>query len=255
VDRIEFQPIGFFCCDNTQRVEAPRQATLAPNSCGYVQLHSSIPLSVLEDLEGFERIWLIYHFHQNSTWKPLVRPPRGAEKKRGVFATRSPYRPNAIGMSCVRLEKMDGHKIWCQEHDLLNGTPILDIKPYVELSDRFDQTRQGWLENLVEYSVDFSRQSQEKVKWLEEKLGKNLFDLIKNQLSFEPTNSKIKRVEKCGEYFCLSYRTWRFDFELTQGTVSLVDLRSGYSSAELLSQDDPYQDKDIHRLFLESFPL
>ena len=97
----------------------------------------------LRGLEGFSHLWLIWEFSQarRQGWSPTVRPPRlGGNKRMGVFATRSPFRPSPIGLSCVRLERVqlsgpEGPVIWVSGADLLDGTPILDIKPYLPYAD------------------------------------------------------------------------------------------------------------------------
>ena len=97
----------------------------------------------LRGLEGFSHLWLIWEFSQarRQEWSPTVRPPRlGGNKRMGVFATRSPFRPNPIGLSCVKLKRVElsgpeGPRIWVTGADLLDGTPILDIKPYIPYAD------------------------------------------------------------------------------------------------------------------------
>src|SRR4051812_38191220 len=107
---ITLEPIGTFKASSKYPYEARRQAAAdSENSFGEIHLQAGRDFEqALEDLEGFERIWIIYQFHQNPEWKPKVMPPRGPRIKRGVFATRAPYRPNALGMSCVRLVKVEG---------------------------------------------------------------------------------------------------------------------------------------------------
>jgi tRNA (adenine37-N6)-methyltransferase len=121
------KPIGTFFAESKYPYEARRQAVDASHSLGEIRLNSGMGFEqAVEDLEGFERIWIIYQFHHNSEWKPKVMPPRGPRIRRGVFATRAPYRPNALGMSCVRLVKVDGLRVIVEGHDLLDGTPVLD---------------------------------------------------------------------------------------------------------------------------------
>ena len=103
-------------------------------------------------LEGFERIWLIWHFHQalRDGWSPTVRPPRlGGNQRVGVFATRSPFRPNALGLSAVRLDGIEEHPdlgpvLHVSGADLADGTPIFDIKPYVPYADSYPDSRGGF---------------------------------------------------------------------------------------------------------------
>ena len=105
-------------------------------------------------LEGFDRIWLIWQFHQalRQEWSPTVRPPRlGGNQRVGVFATRSPFRPNALGLSAVKLERIEYHPelgpvLHVAGADLVDGTPIFDIKPYVPYADSFPDSRGGFVD-------------------------------------------------------------------------------------------------------------
>lgn len=98
----------------------------------------------LRDLEGFDRLWLIYQFDRASEVQLVVRPYLDTTV-RGVFATRSPARPNHIGISMVRLLTVEGSRLHVADVDMLDGTPLLDIKPYVPAFDSFEQSRAGWL--------------------------------------------------------------------------------------------------------------
>ena len=97
----------------------------------------------LRDLEGMERVWLLWWFHRAESWRPLVLPPRGPSQRRGVFSTRSPHRPNPIGMTPARLLGIEGLRLLLGPCDLLEGTPILDIKPYVPAYDAFPESAAG----------------------------------------------------------------------------------------------------------------
>lgn len=246
------EPIGTFFADSKYPYEARRQAS-ADNSLGEIRLNPGFE-QALEDLEGFERLWIIFQFHHNSEWKPKVMPPRGPRIKRGVFATRAPYRPNALGLSCVRLIKVEGLRVIIEGHDLLDGTPILDIKPYLPYADAFPEAKVGWLEDIEssKWRVDFATKAETQIKWLEEKGVSQLHDFIKAQLEFDPLDHKRKRVEKQQEAYRLSYRTWRADFSVDQETRTILieSIQSGYSEADLSKLEDPYEDKDLHREFV-----
>ncbi len=100
----------------------------------------------VKDLEGFERIWLLYNFDRASEPQLVVKPYLDPQHPHGIFATRSPARPNRIGMSAVRLLGIDGHVLRVAGVDMLDGTPLLDIKPYLPAFDHFSVTRIGWYE-------------------------------------------------------------------------------------------------------------
>ena len=114
----------------------------------------------LSDLEGFSHIILLYHFHKIDKFKLTVKPFLD-DRAHGVFATRSPLRPSAIGFSIVKLLKIDGGKVFFEGADMLNGTPLLDIKPYVRQFDNRPEAVSGWLdrkdENLVKRTRSDSR--------------------------------------------------------------------------------------------------
>lgn len=144
-----FHPIGFLRSPYAQRIDAPHQPTVAPESGegeARLELASWIPEETLRDLEGFARIWILFLFHRSEGWAPTVKPPRGPRVKRGVFATRSPHRPNPIGLSAVELAGVEGRTLRLRGVDLLDGTPVLDIKPYVPYADAFPGIAAGWID-------------------------------------------------------------------------------------------------------------
>ncbi len=130
----------------------PRQSGLAGSLEGSVELCGEYAREeALRGLEGFDRIWLIWGFSANSHvgWSPTVRPPRlGGNKTVGVFASRSPFRPNPLGLSCVRLERIEGTRLIVRGADLMDGTPIYDIKPYVPYADAFPEAAGGFTDSV-----------------------------------------------------------------------------------------------------------
>jgi tRNA-Thr(GGU) m(6)t(6)A37 methyltransferase TsaA len=118
-----------------------------PEVTGRIEIHPEYR-DALRDLEGFERVWLLYVFHLNQGWKNLVTPPRGPRQKRGIFATRSPHRPSRLGMTCARLLGIEDGVLLVSEIDILDGTPIVDIKPYLPYADSFPDARYGWVEEV-----------------------------------------------------------------------------------------------------------
>ncbi|MBX3023080.1 MAG: tRNA (N6-threonylcarbamoyladenosine(37)-N6)-methyltransferase TrmO [Bdellovibrionales bacterium] len=255
------EPIGFFHTESKYPYEARRQAAVdEKNSLGEIRLHPDRGFEqALEDLEGFERIWIVYQFHHNNEWKPKVMPPRGPRVKRGVFATRAPYRPNALGLSCVHLLKVDGLRVVVAGHDLLDGTPVLDIKPYIPYADAFPDSRVGWLENIESerWLVEFNSQALQQMRWLEEHGVSQLQGFIKGQLEFDPLDHKRKRVEPHDNGYRLAYRTWRVGFQVNEEarTVQVESIHSGYSAEHLNAAVDPYEDKGLHRKFKEIWQI
>ena len=253
---VTLSPIGVFHTDVRYPGDAPRQATLARDATGTIQLLPRLGFEqALSDIQGFERIWLLFLFHHNNNWKPMTRPPR-SPRKVGVFACRSPYRPNPVGISAVRLTGIKGLAVSVQEHDLLDGTPILDIKPYIPYADSFPQARTGWLDDLSTPPFDLAipQRVAQQLAWLSTRGLPGLEQTIRHQLAENPTDGKRKRVTPNGEHWQLAYRTWRIDFTVSTDppVITLLNIRSGYTRDELHAPEDPYDDKTTHRAFLSS---
>ena len=130
----------------------PRQASLAPSLHAKIVFEPAYRVAeALRGLEGFSHIWLIWQFSESEGWSPTVRPPRlGGNVRMGVFATRSPFRPNPIGLSCVRLEaiaddNVNGRVLIVSGADLMDGTPIYDIKPYLPGVDAHPEATDGFV--------------------------------------------------------------------------------------------------------------
>lgn len=149
-----------------QKFGIPRQPGLVSAAKGVITFCDEFnDPNMLCGIEQFSHIWLIFQFHQtlNQGWKPTVRPPRlGGNKKLGVLATRSSFRPNGLGMSVVKLESVNANdnafELIVSGMDLLDGTPILDIKPYIPYSDSLDDAQAGYASDQPssEMSVEFS---------------------------------------------------------------------------------------------------
>lgn len=251
-----FEPIGYVRCSQKYRYEAPRQATLAENS-GIIELNPGMNFeTALSDLEGFDHIWVIFAFHLNDNWKPKVTPPvKGIKKRVGVFATRSPHRPNPIGMSCVRLTKVEGRKLHIENFDMLDGTPILDIKPYIGLSDSHLEASRGWLPDALpeEWSVEFSMKAHEQAEFISERSELDLERFCHVQLASEPHESERKRIRKTDGGYAIGCRTWSVFYSTDPDTCTIMvsDIRSNYLPEELEPDaEDIYHDKDLHRAFL-----
>ncbi|MGL4854663.1 MAG: tRNA (N6-threonylcarbamoyladenosine(37)-N6)-methyltransferase TrmO [Lentisphaeria bacterium] len=247
----QFQPIGFAKCSSKYKFEAPRQSSLADNS-GVIKLVPGINYKqVLDGLELFDRIWLIYSFHHNKNWKNMVMPPRGSRKV-GVFATRSPYRPNPIGMSCVKLDMIKDNKLYISDFDLLDETPILDIKPYISYCDSFPNAKTGWIptENL-QYNITNSELFKNQAIFVFNKTGYDIEQFCRVQLLENPTDCTRKRIKPNNDNdWILAYRTWRINYSVQNCHIMLNSITTGYSSDDLANSHDQYQDKCVHKEYL-----
>lgn len=255
---MEIEPIGTFRCAEQYPYDAARQGTAAQDNTGRVVLREEQNFEqALQDLDAFSHIWLIFQFHHNTDWKPVVQPPRGPRKV-GVFASRAPYRPNAIGLSCVRLLKIAGRTLHVADHDLLDGTPILDIKPYIPYADAVPEASSGWLAEVEGpgWDVSFTAETRDRVQWLESNGVACLEAFLKQQLAHDPFNRKRKRVKHIAEEeWEIAYRTWRAHFtaDRKNGRLCVDGIGSGYSDADLADGADPHEDKELHRAFVARF--
>ncbi len=138
--------IGVIRTKFTKHEGTPIQPSTAYGALGTVKVYKHYR-QALKDLEGFERIWLVYWFDRAREFSPLVRPYRD-KAERGLFSTRAPSRPNPLGISAVRLTSLDLKKglLSVEGIDVLDGTPLLDIKPYIPEFDAFPESRAGWMD-------------------------------------------------------------------------------------------------------------
>ena len=160
---MEIKPIAFIRTEFPEKFGVPRQSGLTRNLKGRIIFEPEYRNpDALRGLDGFSHIWLIWEFSSNRTtspWQPTVRPPRlGGNAHMGVFATRSPFRPNPLGLSCVKLHSVelstpDGPVVNVLGADLMDGTPIYDIKPYIKYADSRPEAVCGYVDQLEERSL------------------------------------------------------------------------------------------------------
>jgi tRNA-Thr(GGU) m(6)t(6)A37 methyltransferase TsaA len=262
---MEVTPIGVFYGDAVYKYDAPRQGRLFAGHPGRIELKPGMNFeTALRDLEGFERIWVIFQFHENEGWRPTTRPPvppKGKDRV-GTFASRSPYRPNPIGLSCVRLLKVEGLTLYVDEADLLNETPVLDIKPYIPMADAFPDAKAGWVEEQVGdlWDIEMSEEFAVQNRWISENSAFDLESFAQVQLSrgnfskdvFDSSRRRLTIDEKACTGV-LAYRTFRihFSYNELERKVVLLRIASGYTAEDLKpGAEDKYGDKDLHRSFL-----
>ena len=156
-------PIAYIRTEFPEKFGVPRQSGLAPDLRGTVVFEPEYrSADALRGLDGFSHIWLIWEFsanRNNGDWQPTLRPPRlGGNERMGVFATRSPFRPNPLGLSCVEVDKVeydtpDGPVIHVRGADLMDMTPIYDIKPYIRYADSHPEAVCGYVDTLDERTL------------------------------------------------------------------------------------------------------
>lgn len=199
---------------------APRQSGLAP-SCGALVVFEPEFRNpdALRGLEGFEYVWLIWEFSENgSRWEPTVRPPRlGGNRRMGVFATRSSFRPNPIGLSSVRLRRVYvdpelGPVLEVCGADLVDGTPILDIKPYIPYTDAHPGAKAGWTDALEEKRLE--------VRW-ETDAPAGLKAELEEILALDP---RPAYVEDGAREYGMEYQGRNVRFRVEGGILSVISV-------------------------------
>ena len=189
------EPVALCHSPYKQKFAIPRQAQLAPSGQAQIQLLKPYDdLAYIEGIEQFSHLWLTFIFHENieKGYKPSVRPPRlGGIKKMGVFATRSTFRPNGLGQSVVKLESVEHNQDQLILHvsgiDLLDQTPIVDIKPYLPYADSLPQAQAGIAQETPEcVEVVFTKQAELELIKLESSQNKIIKQWITEVLAQDP---------------------------------------------------------------------
>lgn len=202
-ENFEFSAIGFVQSPFKDKFGIPRQPGLVSQAKGLVKLADDPDLkTALRSLDEFSHIWIVFVFHQHGgrNWKPSIRPPRlGGARKVGVLASRSPHRPNPIGLSVVSLERVDldaagGPELHVCGLDLLDGTPVLDLKPYLPYADSIPEASSGWASEPIHlWTVHFSTEAEATLKSMDLKEAFQLREMIREILQLDPRPAFQKR--------------------------------------------------------------
>lgn len=251
---LTLEPIGVVRSPFRDRVSAPRQPAAAEGIAGTIELLPGRNYEhALEDLEGWEYLFVVFWFHLNEGWRPKVLPPR-SERRRGVFSTRSPHRPNPIGLSVVKLESVEGLVLHIRNVDMLDGTPVLDIKPYVPYTDAIPAARTGWLTPLVDdlssdtlpkdpepgFHVTWSELAAEQARWLASEHDVNLAEPVTRSLELGPQPHPYRRIKREGDSLRLAVKDWRIRFRVEGRLVTVFAITTGYRPSQLaLPSVDP----------------
>ena len=265
--RLTLDPIGYLRSSLATKVEAARQPRAAIGTPARIELLPGRNFEhALEDLERWELIWVIFWFHLNPGWRPKVLPPRSTTGRKGVFATRSPHRPNPLGMSVVRLERIEGLVLHIRDTDMLDGTPVLDLKPYVAYTDAHPGAGTGWLEDaaragmsaqpadpVTAYLVQFEALATEQAAWIEAHTGLTIGERIQSILALGPASHPYRRIRRVGEWMQLSVKEWRVRFTVVARDVRVLEINSGFRDSQLAGggADESHR---LHREFLALWP-
>ncbi|MCR4672328.1 MAG: tRNA (N6-threonylcarbamoyladenosine(37)-N6)-methyltransferase TrmO [Lachnospiraceae bacterium] len=224
------KPVAKIITHFDEKFGIPRQGQLAAKSAGTIVFEPQYRNpDALRGIEGFSHLWLLWVFSENvaavdRNWLPLIRPPRlGGNAKVGVFASRSPFRPNNIGISCVKFEGLEetpdnGTVIHVSGVDMMNGTPIVDIKPYVPYTDSFPEALSGFVSSPEYQKVLLSVTIPEEIK---KELGEELAEELSSVLSLDPRPAYQNDPERIYGMFFAGYNVL---FKADSGSVTVTGL-------------------------------
>jgi tRNA-Thr(GGU) m(6)t(6)A37 methyltransferase TsaA len=250
-------PIGFLRTPKRVKFQAGHQPLPGDQDENLLELLPGNNFEqALIDIEGFERVWLLWWFHRNENWRPQVIPPRGPQKRRGLFATRSPHRPNALGMTPVRLLGVKGLCLRLGPCDLVDGTPIFDIKPYVPAYDSFPGSAAGWIDELDReealppaFQVSFAARAQEQARWLREGWAIDFTARVVELLSRDPSLHRTRRITRRTEDLrVMACGAWRAVFRVSGQQVLIEALEPGYPMSFLVREgyeEVPYREAQV----------
>lgn len=251
---LRLYPIGYVRSPFVDRVSTPRQPAAARGIKGTIELMPGHHFEhALQDLGAWSHIWVLFWFHLNSGWRPKVLPPRSTTR-RGVFATRAPHRPNPLGLSVLALDAIDGLTLHVRDIDLIDGTPVLDIKPYVPFTDVVPSANTGWLETPdpgPRFAVVWSALAEAQARWLAEMFELDLTAQVDKILALGYEPHPYRRIRQREHGYRLAVKDWRVDFDVEGKTIRVASIATGYRPSQLASASDPAV--AMHRAFVERF--
>ena len=227
--KLQLHPIGVIRTPFRTKYCAPRQpASAKRKTIGLITLSEGMNFEqALDDLDGFDYIWVLFWFHENKNWKPKVLPPHGGRSKRGLLSTRSPHRPNPIGLSLCKLIGINGRTIRIENPDMLDGTPVLDIKPYIPHVESHPHAKEGWIaasneQTAPAYKVAIASEVKASLRGLLPEERREIVNYLTDVLSHDPHPHVYRRIKLQGDgTSVIAVKRWRFMFVL-EGTIVRV---------------------------------
>lgn len=237
------KPIAHILTDFPSKFGIPRQSSVKEKLYGIIVFETEYRRAeALRELDGFSHLWLIWHFSEadGAKWSPTVRPPRlGGNKRVGVFASRSPFRPNSLGLSCVKLEKICSGKDHCCPNcrlkasgcrkelapvlivsgiDMLSGTPIFDIKPYIPVADCHPEASEGYTAKTKVYKLKVS--VPDSVKNI---MPKGTLDSLISALEDDPRPGYRHSDSDGKKVYRMEFADMDIPFSVSGDTVTVLD--------------------------------
>ncbi len=262
VPSLTLTPIGVVHSAWRDKRSAPRQPAAARGALGSIELYDHSHFEhALADISEWSHLWVLFWFHLNTSWSPKVLPPRSTEK-RGVFATRSPHRPNPLGLSVVRLLGVSGRVLQVSDLDMIDGTPVFDIKPYVPYTDVVGDAQSGWLPDAApgdpgpRYAVQWSENALEQLAFLAARTELPLRALAEEVLTLGPAPHPYRRIRAFADHLRLSVKDFRLRFVVEGQLVQVLNISTGYRTSVLADPNATATAEtslSVHREFVARF--
>ena len=227
---MEIKPIAYIRTAFAEKFGVPRQSGLAKSLTGVIVFEKEFRNpDALRGLEGFSHLWLIWEFSANRTkhstqeWQPTVRPPRlGGNEQMGVFATRSPFRPNPLGLSCVKVASIDlagpeGPTITVTGADLMDGTPIYDIKPYIRYADARPEAVCGYVDGLSDCKLRVVLPTE----YADRIEDRQIIPALIETLSLDPRPSYHNDPDRV---YGMSFSGYNVRFKVADDVLTIIDI-------------------------------
>ena len=234
---LTLRPIGYVRSGKQVKFQTLHQPAESAEERSLVELLPDQDYELaLRDLVGFSRIWLVWWFHKNPNWRPLVLPPRGPAQRRGLFATRSPHRPNPLGLTPVKLLGIAKRTLIIGACDLMEGTPVFDIKPYIPAYDSFPESAAGWTDEVDDgfdgppkFTVKLMPVALAQADWLRSKWSVEFTARLFELLSRDPSVHRGRRIRRRNEsQLVIGCGAWQAIFRVTDVEVEIDSLEAAY---------------------------
>lgn len=224
---MEIKPIAHIYTDFPEKFGIPRQSGIAQTEGKIIFEEAYRNADAVRGLDGYSHIWLIWQFSQSirEGWSPTVRPPRmGGNKRMGVFATRSPFRPNELGLSSVELTRIDldckeAPVLYVKGADILDKTPIFDIKPYLAYTDSHPDAKGGFAEEKLSYRLSV-KISDDLLCQIPESKRDAFISILEN----DPRPAYQEDAQRVYKMTCMGFNT---EFKVSESTLEVINIAPG----------------------------